>query len=156
MFHNLFRSIQMIYYGLLGGQILFCLVTLFLIYQKSGAMDRLQFDYYGKIAAFLMITTINGAVIINRLRKKQAAQLENGLAVKLTHYRTSVILRSAMLEAGNLFALTVAVISLNVLPVAFFLVGLLCFFFLRPSRDEFSKDYELNLEEQQEFSSLPN
>ncbi len=137
------RSTFQLYYALLAGQILFCLVTLYLIYQNENVSNRFELDTNSAAGLLIVISAGIIAFFMNNLRRQQAGTLRTSLQSRMMHYRTTVILRSAIMEAGNLFALILALIGFNLFPILYFLVGLLLFFFFRPSRSEFAQLYSL-------------
>ena len=63
---------------------------------------------------------------------------------KLTHYKVSVLLRSAIIEGVNLVAAIAALVSGNINLLLYFAVGMLLFLFYRPSRDNFSQRYNVS------------
>ncbi|MCB0637969.1 MAG: hypothetical protein KDC54_15175, partial [Lewinella sp.] len=82
----------------------------------------------------------------------QAHKVHANAQGKVLHYRTSVILRSAVLEAGNLFCLMLALLERNMNHLLFFALGLLVFFYFRPRINEITDLYQLTSGERQELT----
>lgn len=136
------RAIFLLYISLLLGQVLFSLVILFLITQP----DRVLKDGsdYPFLAALVVFLAGGAAWFINRLRSQQLPHLRANLEGILLHYRTTVVMRSAMVEAGNLFCLVLAFLEGSLAPIVFFCLGLGVFLLFRPRLDELFGLYPLN------------
>lgn len=143
----LFRSTYLIYVALLIGQIFFCFITVFLITQP----DRLQKEGsdYPFLALLVLFLAGGAAWFVNNLRRQQAQQISANFDGKLLHYRTTVIMRSAMVEAGNLFCLILAMLEGSLSPILFFCLGLGLFLYFRPQVAEVSEVYGMSGQEQQ-------
>lgn len=144
---QLFRSTFMLYIALFIGQILFCFVVIFLITQP----DRLppgesRYPFLGLLIVFL---SAGAAWYLNQLRRTQAGQIRANTEGKVLHYRTSVILRSAVMEAGNLFCLVLALLEHNMNQLLFFAIGLAIFFYFRPQVTEIAEVYGLTKPEKE-------
>ncbi|MEZ4985888.1 MAG: hypothetical protein R2795_12780 [Saprospiraceae bacterium] len=140
------RNIFLLYIALLLGQILFSFVVIFLITQPDKVLtDGSPYTFLGLLVVFL---SAGAAWFVNNLRVQQAAMIKGALADKLMHYRTSIVMRSAMVEAGNLFCVVLALLTSSLTPFLFFCLGLGVFLFFRPQLDEVNRVYQLSLEEQ--------
>jgi hypothetical protein len=148
MFAPSFRSAFLLYVALLLGQILFCFVILFLITQPDRAplSEDSAYPYLGLTIVFLAAGT---AWFLNKLRLDSLPKLQANFGGKIMHYRTSVILRSAVLESGNLFCLVLALLEGSLTPVLHFCLGLGVFLYFRPSIEEMAQHYQLTAAEEE-------
>lgn len=146
-----YRSTTVLFYALLSGQLLFCLVVVYLVMEYGPRPEGESVAISPLYALLAVLLTAAGAYYMNRLRTQQAAQLHVNLEAKLLHYRTSVILRSAIIEAGNFLALTLALLLMNLQPLLFFALGLLIFLYFRPRLEEVVTTYRLTPEEQRQL-----
>lgn len=147
---TLLRGTFVLYYALLGGQLLFCLITLFLITQpdKMIADSGVDFTQWG---FFVIAFAVSVGFYLNQLRRRQGATLQARLEAKVMHYRTTVIMRSAAIEAGNLFALVLAIMQVDLTPLLLFAAGMMAFIFLRPNLREIVNTYQLSGEERRQL-----
>ncbi len=142
-----FRTIFLIYMALLLGQIVFCFIVLFLLTQpdRPPLEDSSAYPFLGLLVVFL---SAGAAWFLNKLRIDSLAKLRANFGGKLLHYQTSVILRSAVVESGNLFCLVLALLEGSLGPILYFCVGLGLFLFFRPKPDEMTQYYDLTTAEQ--------
>ena len=143
----LFRSTYLIYVALLLGQIFFCFVTIFLITQPDRVLK--EGSDYPFLALLVIFLAAGAAWFVNRLREQQARGIEANHDGKVLHYRTTVIMRSAMLEAGNLFCLILALLEGTLTPILFFCLGLGLFLYFRPKVAELVQVYDMTEQERQ-------
>lgn len=142
---DLFRSTFILYVVLLLGQILFCLLTVFLITQPDRPLK--EGSDYPFLAILIVFLAAGAAWFVNKMRKDQAMTLEANHESKLMHYRTTVIFRSAIVEAGNFFCLILALLEASLTPILFFCLGLAVFLYFRPQLKELVEWYKLSEEE---------
>lgn len=137
----------MIYIALLLGQIIFSLFTVFWITQPGQPFlnEGSNYPFLGLLVVFL---AAGAAYYVNQLRLKSINLLQANLAGKTLHYRTSVLMRSAMVEAGNLCCLVLAILEHSLAPLLYFCMGLLVFLYFKPSLNEISSLYQLTQQEQ--------
>jgi len=147
---SLFKSTVLLYIALLLGQIIFCFVIVFLLTQPDKVVNWSEemYPYVG-----LAIVGASGATAwyLNKLRLESLPKLEANMQGKVLHYRTSVILRCAVVEWGNLFCLVVALLTQSMMPILYFCLGLGVFLYFRPSLGEFSSLYNITSAEYQEL-----
>ena len=144
---NLWRQISTLYAALLIGQVLFALAIIVLIYSREPVDTSelpLQYPMLGLLIVGLCIMT---AFYFNNLRQNQAQSLQIDLGAKLLHYRTSILMRSAIIESGNLFCLILVFLTQGISPLLFFAVGLVAFVYFRPTLDNMIQMYHLTAQE---------
>lgn len=145
----LFRSTFLLYIALLLGQIVFSLFTLFLITQPDRSLkEGSDYPFLGILVVFL---AAGAALLINKLRRDQLSKLRFNYEGKLLHYRTTTIMRAAVVEAGNLFCLTLALLEGSLTPMLHFCVGLVVFLYFRPQLSELVSLYGMSEEERQQL-----
>ena len=146
----LFRQIITLYYALLAGQILFCLVAVFALDSPSPMQSGWPGEPLGMVLPILMAGGMMTAFLINNKRMASAAA-EPDLDAKMAHYRTSVIIRSALLEGVNLFCIVGYLLEHNITFLYFFAAGILVFLYFRPSIKEFIQHYGISAAEQSQL-----
>ena len=141
------RSLEVIFYALLLGQFIFGLVVLFLINGNQAPMldtlfgpgqDELLLGLYA-------LAMVAGGLFLDQFRTRNIPRAVVGdRATALPHYRVSVILRMAVLEAGVFMLLVTALLTgnLNLLAIAAALMGVFYLKF-RPTREQFRQRYNI-------------
>ena len=134
------KKIKTIHLALLAGQLLFGLVVFYLsTSQRLG--DAGVNPSSSMLGPLLSVTTILVAFILNRMRRNQSKSFSHPER-RSNHYRNTVLLRSAIVESGNLFILLFFFIdAFNVIYLSFFIIGIFVFYFLGPSEKEFAEWY---------------
>lgn len=150
---SIFRQVNILYYALLAGQVLFCLVVLFGVLDPDARQSGWPEAPFGLVVPVLMASTMSAAFFINNRQLSQATDQPN-LGAKINHYRSTVILRSALIEGGNLFCLVVLLLENNSTYLFLFAAGLLVFLYFRPGLNEFTQHYALSGAEQAEINQL--
>lgn len=138
-----FRSITIIYFGLLIGQVAFSAITLYLnlglMYQPDDSL-RDVFIYV------VPILVVNGFVTGHLIYKNRLKKIKsyNILTSKMGEYRGAMIIRLAMLEGASLFSIIVYLLTADLIFIA--MSGLIIAYFikLRPTIDKISMDLELD------------
>ena len=147
---NLYRSIYLLYVALFLGQILMGFVIIFLITRPDHALK--DGSDYPTLGLLIILLAGGAAWWINSMRREQIFKLRfANLLEKMQHYRTSILIRSAITEAANLFCLVIALLESSLTPLLFFCLGLGVFLFFRPKSQEFIANYGLDGEEQQQI-----
>ena len=97
------------------------------------------------IVPVMLLGGVGIAYFLNDQRMRHAGNMKMAtLGQKLNHYRTSVLLRSAIIEAVNLFAIIAALILNNLSYLIYFGVGLLAYLYYRPTTQKFIDQYRLD------------
>ncbi len=144
-----FKQIVLIYAALMVGQILFCMAIILVVTSTADSYPKemLVGEYFPPLYHF---TGIGLAYFLNRSRRLAGMEL-GGLANKVEHYRTTVIVRSAILEIPNLLSIIFTLITGNLNYLLWFCIGLLVFLYFRPSAEQFIRDYALSGKEEREL-----
>jgi len=143
---ELLRSAYLLYIALLLGQVLLSFVIIFMLTQPGSTLN--EGSAYPFLALLVIFFAAGAAWYVNKLRQDQIPILRPNFEGKLLHYRTSIAMRSAMVEAGNLFCLVMALFERSLMPFLFFWLGLVVFLYFRPQLKELVALYQLNGEEQ--------
>lgn len=136
---NNFKNLQIIFLGLLIGQIAFAVIANFMI--TDIAVSSTSVLVY-LVPVVMIVSILSGNYLFNISRKKVVAQQGN-LEGKLKAYRQSALIRWAMMETGNLLAIVATFIEGKTFYFAMFAVGLLFFATTRPSVDDFCRQFEI-------------
>lgn len=144
---NDFKNLQIIFLGLLLGQIAFAVVANFMITDiaitDTGALIYL-------VPAVIIVGIVAGNYIFN-LNLKKTISKETSLEEKFGEYRKNAIVRWAMMEMGNLLAIVAAIIEGKTLYFALFAIGLIFFSMTRPNIIDFSKQFNLPVDQENKF-----
>jgi hypothetical protein len=142
-----FRNLQIIFLGLLLGQLAFAVVANYVmingVISDTGTLIYL-------VPAVMIGGTVAGFYIFNANLKKFAAS-ESTLEAKFVEYRKNLFVRWAMLEIGSLLAIIAAIIEAKSVYFALSGLGLLVFSTTRPDILDFSKRFELKLADEQKL-----
>jgi hypothetical protein len=138
-----FRSITILYFGLLIGQVAFAAITLYLnlglLFQPDDSLRDI-FIY------IVPIFVVNGFVTGHLIYKSRLKKIKNysSLTSKMGEYRSAMIIRFAMLEGASLFAIIVYLLTADLIFMA--MTGLIVAYFiiLKPTVDKITMDLELN------------
>lgn len=141
-----FQQLYVIFLALLAGQLLFAGVVYYLVSNNMMDSQPMEDAIFKNLVPILIIAGAGAAYWFNRQRG-QSGQAVETLAAREQHYRSSVIVRSALMEGANFFAIIAALITQNLVFLLYFAVGLLAFIYFRPSKDEFINQYDLTQEE---------
>lgn len=136
---NSFKNLQIIFLGLLIGQITFAVVANFMI--TNIAVSSTSILVY-LVPAVMVSGILSGNYLFNASRKKTVAR-QGSIEDKFKAYRQSAIIRWAMMETGNLLAIVATFIEGKTFYFAMFAVGLLFFATTRPSVDDFCRQFEI-------------
>jgi hypothetical protein len=140
-----FKQLQIIFLSLLLGQLAFAIVANYVMI--NGAIsDTGAFIYL--VPAVMIVGTVGGFYIFNSNLKKVVAS-EFTFEKKFEEYRKNSLVRWAMMEMGNLLAIIAAIIEVKSFYFALLGLGMLIFSTTRPNVVDFSKRFNLTLEEEQ-------
>ena len=145
-----FQQLTVLYGALLLGQLLFFGVVYFLV--ANDMMDNQPMDesVFRTVVPIVILGGVGAAYALDRQRQGNMDQLQD-LNAKMQHYRNAVILRSALIEGANFFALLAGLLTQNYTYLLYFAVGLLAFIYFRPSRQQFIDQYDLSAREKEEL-----
>ena len=147
-----FRSITILYLGLLIGQLAFSAITLYLNLGLLFQPDDSLRDVFIYIVPIIVVNGFVTGQLIYRNRLKKIKNY-NSLASKMGEYRGAMIIRLAMLEGASLFAIIVYLLTADLIFIAMSGLIIAYFIILRPTIDKISMDLELNSTERMKIEN---
>ncbi len=141
------RSLEVIFYAMLLGQFVFGLVVLFLLNGEQVAMlDNLFGEGQDElILGLYAVAMASGAWFMDQFRTRNIPRQTVGdFERALPHYRVSVLLRMAIMEAGVIMLLVVSLLTGNItlLAIAAAMMGVFYLVF-RPTREQLRDRYDV-------------
>ncbi len=145
-----FQQLAVLYGALLLGQLLFFGVVYFLMANNMVDNQSMDDSLFRIIVPIMILGAAGAAYALDRQRQGNMDKLQD-LEAKTQHYRNAVILRCALIEGANFFALLAGLLTQNYTYLLYFAVGLLAFIYFRPSKQQFIDQYELSAREREEM-----
>lgn len=150
---NEFKGIRIIYYALAAGQIIMALIVSYLMIDGEKVFSWEMSNPFYLIAPILMLSSISMSSLLFTKRMEEAKSIK-GFVEKIEHYRSAIILRSALLEGINLICIIFYFLEVNYFFLLLFFIGLGAFLLIRPSEDMFKEKYRLTEEERMAFRKM--
>lgn len=142
-----FKSLNIVFITLLGGQIAFAVISWALAITgsfTSNALDIAQALNYA-VSIFYLIVILGGYAIFRK--RIGIIKKENELAKKMNAYRSVYILRFTLFEFATLFAITAFIITGAQHFLLYAGIGILAFLTLKLSKEKLVKELELSSDE---------
>ena len=138
-----FKQIQILYYALFMGQAFMALVIFYLMQEGYENSPEFPFDIIipGAVVMGFAISYFIGQ------QRKNDIPVNGNMQEKLDHYRTTNILKWAILEGGNLISLILTFVMASTNYLLWFGLGLAAFVLLRPAKDKFMEEYQVKSRE---------
>jgi hypothetical protein len=143
-----FKSIRIIFFALLAAQLTFALVAFYLSLESGSAKANAN-SLRSIFLVIALVLALNGLVagnMVYRSRLRKIIQNRN-LSTKLNEYRSTFLIRLAMLEASTLFSLVAYLVTGDLIFIGFAGMTLAYFVFLNPTKAGIAFDLELKTEE---------
>jgi hypothetical protein len=146
---QLFLNLRVIFGALLAGQVLLLLV--FWVLRASNPTASVGLDDTMLVFAVpaVMLSTMAVSRVLTQTRLG-AVRSEGTTVEKFTAYRMDSILRYALAEGANIFAIVVFFLTGKLLVLAFLVLGLYQMWEARPSKNYFLANYKLSTDQQME------
>lgn len=146
---QLFLNLRVIFGALLAGQVLLLLV--FWVLRASNPTASVGLDDTMLLFAVpaVMLSTMTVSRVLTQTRLG-AVRSEGTPVEKFMAYRTDSILRYALAEGPNIFAIVVFFLTGKLLVLAFLVLGLYQMWEARPSKNYFLANYKLSTDQQME------
>lgn len=149
-----FKTMQIIYYALIAGQVSFALIALFL-HQMIGldtGLNELRIIFLYIVPIFIVGGYLSSRILFKNSLK--TAKSKSSLVEKMADYRAALIVRYALLEGPSFLAIVVYLITgdFSFLVMAVFIIVI--FFTIKPTRENAVNDLELNPAEEQAILDL--
>ena len=148
------KQLGILYFALIAGQLLVA-VLLFMFAEDRSAQEAdgaVGDSTISLVVAFFCLMSIGMSFFLYNKRKEIGRKLTGTTSDKLTHYRSSFLVRAAMIEGANLVALIFYFfIERNMVFLVLFALGIAAFLIIRPTVDRIVEDYQLSASEQSEL-----
>jgi len=135
----MFKQLQLIFFALLAGQVVFAGVVYYTISQSLAQTSEMPMFTY--LIPLVLLSAVAMSYFLNKQLKAQASEQKTE-DEKSIHYKRRVILRAAILEGGNLMAIIAVLITGQMYFMLYFLLGIIIFYFFRPTEQEMQEDYQ--------------
>jgi len=147
-----FRQLYIIFAALLTGQVIFMGIALFLV--QSGGMAE-NSDLHGIFSLVVPIVAIGGLLASNvsYVTITRKGKNKEKLSYKLDSYRIANIVRLALLEGPNLFAVVAFLLTGKMTYGVVFIILIVAQMFFKPSWGRCITDLELTPAEQEILTS---
>ncbi len=147
---TLFQSSTVLHLALVSGQVMIATILFFVIGISPNATDNFMLSI---VTCILSVGTIFASAFIHK-RKLEALDLTTmNLEEKLTNFRSTSIIKWAMLEGGNLMVVLISWITGNTWLMILFVVSLILLFMAKPTLERFAKEFRLSREEESQLRS---
>ena len=141
---NFFLTMNVLFFALAAGQIIYFVIVFYLISSgsfKSPAEDLTQIFLF--LTPVIILTAVLGSKFIYS-RLVNNADKNVSLENKMISYRNSTIAKLAIIEASNIFTITVMLITGSYFFAPLSIIVLAFFFLNKPARDKFITNYEVS------------
>ena len=152
-FKTYFRTLQIIHFGLLGGQLLMTGVFAFSVHYHLVETDVNFPTNYIYLTLLLPVLGVLGS---NFLFKTFLQRIDDKATIreKLTSYQTALLARYAVLEAPTLMLLVLYFLCGNKFLILAALLAAAYFLMMKPSEIGLIEDLELNQEQQKQMYEM--
>ena len=136
-----FSTMNIIFLGLLSGQIIYFSIGLFLV--QSGNMAGIE--GVGTVFMFITPVVVFFSIFASKMiysRLVNAFDKSRSIEEKLNSYRTSSIVKLAIIEGANIFTISILIITSDYLYTAFFALLITFFWLNKPGEEKFRMDYD--------------
>ena len=148
-----FRNLDLMFAALSLGQVLFLLIILYVVWGETTTGNTIPIDQQTLliIGAVGFLGIAYAARGLGNYFREKAKKEKQSLEQKVSTYRTSLIMRWALVEGFNLLILIMAFLQQDKTLLLLFGAGLMVFFSLKPSTPAFAEAYELSLQEENQI-----
>ncbi|MGQ9644010.1 MAG: hypothetical protein ACUVT3_09150 [Ignavibacterium sp.] len=141
-----FKSVQIIFFALLIGQILFLFISVFLV--QSGNVKP-NYDLF--LMLFIVdLMIIAPSIVIGPMIYRSFIERANSKKLveeKFILYRQGVIIKLALVEAPTIFSIVSYLLTGSVIFLILAVGVLILFFFHKPTLEKFAEDFNIRLSE---------
>jgi hypothetical protein len=135
--HLSFSKLRIMFMVFAVGQVAFAAFAVLTAY--SGGWER-EMGVLSNVAPMLVMLTAAGGFFMYGLMARQNSSLTTS-EQRIAHFQRSNIVRWAMIETGNLFALVALLTERHWISVLAFGVGLLVFLLTAPTEQRWRREY---------------
>jgi len=138
-----FRTLNILYIGLFGSQVIFGLAALYI---NLGNFIQ-PYESFAGILMLLVPVLFMGAIVGGHvLQRRMLAKVkaETSLMEKMTAYRSVFIMKMALTEGASLLGIIAFVLTGNYIFIGISGLAILYLFFLKPSIERASRELDLS------------
>lgn len=137
---QILKPINLLFASLAIGQMIFALVVLVMLTRSRG-QDAVSDTWYSWVAPLALLGGVLLSQVVEQQKRSEATQ-RGAVEDRVEHYRQRIIMRSVLMEGGNLIIIMSALLARQPNFLLLFLAGLAYFLlFLRPREEELHDDY---------------
>ena len=143
IFKNYFSALNILFIALLIGQTIYFFVGLYMI--QSAKIDG--FGGFNTVFMFITPIVVLSLILASKfIYTKLVTEFNksSSLDQKLVSYRTTNLIKLALLEGANIFNISIMIITANYFFLALFIIIIVLFFFNKPNKEKFIMDYEVS------------
>lgn len=143
-----FKSIQIIFFALLAGQLIFLFISVFLVQSGNISTNENLFLILFIVDLMIVVPAIVVGPMIYRSFMSRVKP-EMSLTEKLNLYKQGTIIKLAMVEAPTIFSI-VGFLLTGSFVFLFLAIGIIILFFMhKPSLEKFCEDFQVPFSELQ-------
>ncbi len=146
-----FRNIQILFYSLLLGQLFLAVAAYFLNMGKDTSDAPMANADFAFAVPALLLAGFFAAYLLDK-KRAASAPTKAELGQKMEHYKTSVIIRSALMEAPNLLSAIAYLLTREPIYLIYFALGIGAFLMFRPTLGQLQQRYMIKAREMEEVS----
>ena len=156
------QQMNILFFALLAGQLMIVAFMYFFVGKQpldNGAEMSVAsgIDPILIVGCLIFVAAVSASFFMYNKKKVEGAQLSGTLMEKLGHYRTSFVMRAALLEGPNLVMIMLYFfVSSNMIFMVLLAIGIALFLMIRPTADRIAEDYQLSGSEQNELRAAMN
>ncbi len=144
---EIIKSSLIIFYALLAGQIIFLLISLYLVSANVvQTIPDLSLILTFTILIFISPLLVVGPIIYRKLISRNFDSVKS-TEQKLILYRQGMIIKLAMVEGASIFSIVSFLITGNFLFVIIAILLISLFFLHKPTLEKFASDFNIPLSE---------
>ncbi len=147
-----FRNLNILFLALLLGQLLFAGVAYFLNMDKDPAEAAMKNADFAILVPGALLAGFLGAYLLDKAQANKAP-VKGTPEEKLTHYRTSLIIRLALMEGANFLAIIAYFLTQENIYLVYAALGIGAFVMFRPTISQFSQRYHVSGKELEQLTS---
>ena len=138
-----FKQLRIIYWAMVSGQVVYFIVSLLLIQDEAIVLDRDYNDIWGLVIPIIVVIMVVSSKLFYNYMVNSG--LEKSLeAQKIKTYKTSNIIKFALLEGANLLSVTFYLLTGDFLYAGMFIIVLGIFLLNIPGKEKFMIEFELS------------
>jgi hypothetical protein len=138
-----FKQLRIIYWAMVSGQVVYFIVSLLLIQDEAIELDRDYNDIWGLVIPIIVVIMVVSSKLFYNYMVNSG--LEKSLeAQKIKTYKTSNVIKFALLEGANLLSVTFYLLTGDFLYAGMFIIVLGIFLLNIPGKEKFMIEFELS------------